>query len=93
MFPLSAVEVLFAPTKSTQKSAPGRSLSILVRKIFLKLSHGAIRKLIAQAPKIAHQQREMICAILRQFLQKLFLQTVIPLFTAVFIKPQLCATE
>ena len=29
LFPLSAVEVLFAPTKSTQKSAPGRSLSIL----------------------------------------------------------------
>ena len=64
-----------------------------VRKIFLKLSHGAIRKLIARAPKIAHQQREMICAILRQFLQKLFLQTVIPHFTAYLSCVKLCATE
>ena len=67
--------------------------STFCTKNFLEIVAVVIRKLIALTPKITHQQREMICAILRQFLQKLFLQTVIPLFTAYFSKQKVCATE
>ena len=81
----------FAWTKVSKN--PRRDVrSTFCTKNFLKIVVGAIRKLIARAPKIAHQQREMICAILRQFLQKLFLQTVIPLFTAYLSKVKVCAT-
>ena len=43
--------------------------STFCTKNFLEIVAVVIRKLIALTPKITHQQREMICAILRQFFQ------------------------
>ena len=82
----------FAWTKVPK--SPRRDVrSTFCTKKFLEIVAVVIRKLIALTPKIAHPQREMICAILRQFLQKLFLQTVIPRFTAYLSCVKLCATE
>ena len=84
MFPLSAVEVLFAPTKSTQKSAPGRSLSILVRKIFLKALPWLYPNLLGEPLKTPVSRGNLIRAFLQSFLQKLIQQTAIAHFTAIF---------
>ena len=92
LFPLSAEDLLFAPTKSKQKIGAGTFGQQLVIVSFLKLSHGAIRKPFAQAPKITHPQREMICAILRQFFQN-FETICNPSLYGVLIGVKLCATE
>ena len=65
--------------------------SAFCKKNFLETLAVVICELIALTPKNAHQQGEMIWAFLQCFLQKLFQQTAIPHFTAVFTKPQLCA--
>jgi len=55
--------------KSAQKPTAGTFGQQLVIRQFLKIVAVVIRKLIALTPKITHQQRKMICAILRQFFQ------------------------
>ena len=55
--------------KSAPKPTAGTFGQQLVIRQFLKIVAVVIRKLIALTPKITHQQRKMICAILRQFFQ------------------------
>ena len=81
LFPLSAEDLLFAPTKSKQKIGAGTFGQQLVIRQFLKIVAVVICELIALTPKIAHRQREMICAILRQFFKTLK-RFAIPHFTA-----------
>ena len=82
----------FARTKVSKN--PRRDVrSTFCTKNFLEIVAVVIRKLIALTPKITHQQREMICAILRQFFSKLTQRFAIPLFTAYLSCVKLCATE
>ena len=78
--------------KSAQKPTAGTFGQQLVIVSFSKLSHGAMRKPFARAPKITHQQREMICAILRQFFQN-FETICNPSLYGVLAYGKLCGTE
>ena len=68
LFPLSAGEALLCGQKCP-KTHRRDVRSTLCTKNFLKIVAVVICELIALTPKITHQQREMICAILRQFFQ------------------------
>ena len=76
--------VTFASPKVTKKLPPDVR-STFCTKNFLKIAVGNIRDFPLRVPKTARQQREMIRSVLRQFLQKLLLQNLIPHFTADFI--------
>ena len=90
LFLLSAGDLLFAPTKGKQKIGAGTSGQQLVIRQFLKIVAVVIRKLIALTPKITHQQRKMICAILRQFYQN-FETICNPSLYGVLARGKLCA--
>ena len=92
LFPLSAEDLLFAPTKSKQKIGAGTFGQQLVIRQFLKIVAVVICELIALTPKITHQQREMICAILRQFFQN-FETICNPSLYGVLAHGKLCGTE
>jgi len=78
--------------KSAPKPTAGTFGQQLVIRQFLKIVAVVIRKLIALTPKITHQQRKMICAILRQFFQNL--ETICnPSLYGVLMYGKLCATE
>ena len=55
--------------KVPKKPTAGTFGQQLVIRQFLKIVAVVICELIALTPKITHQQREMICVILRQFFQ------------------------
>ena len=90
LFLLSTGDLLFAPTKSKQKIGAGTFGQQLVIRQFLKIVAVVIRKLIALTPKITHQQRKMICAILRQFFQN-FETICNPSLYGVLARGKLCA--
>ena len=90
LFLLSTGDLLFAPTKSKQKIGAGTFGQQLVIRQFLKIVAVVIRKLIALTPKITHQQREMICVILRQFFQN-FETICNPSLYGVLARGKLCA--
>ena len=90
LFLLSAGDLLFAPTKNKQKIGAGTFGQQLVIRQFLKIVAVVIRKLIALTPKITHQQRKMICAILRQFFQN-FETICNPSLYGVLARGKLCA--
>ena len=92
LFLLSTGDLLFAPTKSKQKIGAGTFGQQLVIRQFLKIVAVVIRKLIALTPKITHQQREMICVILRQFFQN-FETICNPSLYDVLIYGKVCVTE
>ena len=64
--------------------------STFCTKNFLEIVAVVIRKLIALTPKITHQQRKMICAILRQFFQN-FETICNPSLYGVLARGKLCA--
>ena len=90
LFLLSTGDLLFAPTKNKQKIGAGTFGQQLVIRQFLKIVAVVIRKLIALTPKITHQQRKMICAILRQFFQN-FETICNPSLYGVLARGKLCA--
>ena len=90
LFLLSTGDLLFAPTKSKHKIGAGTFGQQLVIRQFLKIVAVVIRKLIALTPKITHQQRKMICAILRQFFQN-FETIYNPSLYGVLARGKLCA--
>jgi len=81
----------FAPTK-VSKNRRRDVRSTFCTKNFLEIVAVVIRKLIALTPKITHQQREMICAILRQFFQN-FETICNPSLYGVLAYGKLCGTE
>ena len=84
--------LLFVPTKSNQKIGAGSFGQQLVIRQFFKIVAVVICELIALTSKIAHQQREMICAILRQFSQN-FETICNPSLYGVLTYGKLCGTE
>ena len=84
------------PFYSDKKDAKNRRRAVrstFCTNNFLKIPVGNIRDFSLRVPKTAHQQREMIWAVLRQFFQKLLLQNLIPHFTASMLMCNPCATE